>query len=281
MTEVLDLLAALREGSRRGAGQEVDLYRPAPSTRGIGEGSEDAGQTQVDRPPWEIAAERDNAIRARLHAGTHTASDVEWARERLRCPGLQTRVADGHLRVSCLDCQFHRPVTYGKAVVASSLCELDGVCWNAERDAIDEDRHAVIPLWQLRKPNGMPNYRNASEQERYLRESGQLAKSAGARKGPDAGTATSSGNRVRKVEWPVPWESWVEALDDPQRRPPEDADRDLLAGWQKRLIDGSDELPIEKLAAHPWRGENPQEREHNDELDIEPLEVDDIEEVAA
>jgi hypothetical protein len=255
MTEVVDLLAALREGSRRGAGREVDLYHPAPSTRGTQDGSGSGGQTQAAPMDGGRAAmlSRDHATRERLYDGSFSDADVAWARERLRTPNLLTR-NDGLLRVSCLDCPLaHKPMMYGLATVAASVCELDGVCWQAERDA-EAELHKPLPLWRLRKRNGKPNYATATEQETYLRESGWLAWSAGARKGPDAGVAATSGNRTQKIEWPQPWESWVEALHDPRRMPPADAPLGQLADWQKDLIGADEPLPIEKLATpSPWR----------------------------
>lgn len=256
MTEVVDLLAALREGTRRGAGREVDTSDPAPSTRGTGETTDLDGQTQIE--PSRISYEA--AIRERLAAGRHTPTDVRWARERCRTPNLRTRVGDGTLRVGCTGCVYDKPVVFLGVEIASSPCELDGVCWRAERDA-EVEAGRDLPLWRLRKTDGRPNYRSASEQELFMREAGWLEWSTGAKGGPDPGKAKTSGRRTKKVEWPLSWETWVERQQDPARIPPSTADRSLLAPWQRELLDGEfDELPpIEKLAS-PWRrweGEHP------------------------
>lgn len=260
MSEVIDLLAALREGTRRGAGREVDLDHPAPSTRGTGEGSGSVGRTSSDDEPTTSSYDRALAIRARLSAGTHTPADVEWARDRCRTPNLLTR--GGLERLACQGCQWAKPVRYCGVEIASSPCELDSVCWRVERDAVKQE-NTPLPLWRLRKRNGKPNYKTASEQQQFLREAGWLAWSSGSKNGPAAGNAKTSGNRTQKVEWPLSWESWVEAQDDPLRVPPVDADRGLLAPWQLALLAADEPTPIEKLAAgfddedapqaSPWR----------------------------
>jgi hypothetical protein len=78
------------------------------------------------------------------------------------------------------------------------------------------------PLWVLRRPNGKPNYANAGEMERYLKESGWLAWSAGG-----AGTKSNTSTPPEDA-----WEQWVIELGDPRRVPPADADVDLLHDLQ-------------------------------------------------
>lgn len=231
MTEVIDLLAALRAGTRRGAGQEVDLDRPAPSTRGTGEGSGSVGHAQAPIVETQAARwARVRKIKARLAGGTHTTADVEWARQACRTPGLLTRGEP-------FDCDCDKaPVRYLGVEIASSACELDGVCWQLERQA-SAARRAKPPLYVLRRANGRPNYASASEQERFLRESGALAAAAGGKKPVDW---------PKREEWPVPWETWIEAQNDARRVDPN-------AGREPLPIEKLADVTLDSSSPHPWR----------------------------
>lgn len=114
-------------------------------------------------------------------------------------------------------------------VEPSGVAEGDAVSWHHgrarwERYDSDHDRHVYAPerppLCVLRKPNGLPNYANADEQSRYLRDSGWLAWSV----------AKAERRRLTPEEFGVvPWETWIEARNDPRRQPPPSIAAELAA----------------------------------------------------
>ncbi len=107
------------------------------------------------------------------------------------CQGWTGKLYADHqdLPIPCAGCQW------------PDVCHADRVCWTVEGAA--ERRAFRPPLWVLRKPNGKPNYADAMEMERYLKEAGWLAWSV----------------KSRAPE-PESWESWIARQKDPRRLPP-------------------------------------------------------------